>query len=103
MRRATSKLLDMTKAQRTRLIRSRVVTGAVALFVAVWLAIAITLISGNDPALSRNRTTASVTTTTATTTAAATTTSSSGTSRSGTSSSGSGTSSGTSSVTTHQS
>jgi hypothetical protein len=38
---------------RVRTIRHRVVAGSVALFVAVWLLIAITLVSGHDPALAR--------------------------------------------------
>jgi cytoskeletal protein RodZ len=41
---------------RVRTIRHRVVAGAVALFVAVWLLIAITLVSGHDPALAKRST-----------------------------------------------
>ena len=38
---------------RVRMIRHRVVGGAVALFVAVWMLLAVTLISGHDPALAK--------------------------------------------------
>jgi cytoskeletal protein RodZ len=40
--------------ERTRLIRRRVIAVALALFVAVWLLIAITLASGHDPALAKS-------------------------------------------------
>ncbi len=86
----------MTRAQRARLIRRRIITGAVALFVAAWLVIAITLISGDDPALSRKRATASVVTTA---TAATTTT----TIPTSTPTSAASSASGASSVSTHQS
>jgi cytoskeletal protein RodZ len=63
---------------RVRMIRHRVVVGAVALFVAVWLLIAITLISGHDPALARKSasTTASATSANTSGSTAATSTSS---------------------------
>ncbi len=38
---------------RVRMIRRRVVAGAVALFVATWLLITLLLITGHDPALAR--------------------------------------------------
>ncbi|MDQ6836028.1 MAG: hypothetical protein M3016_07550 [Actinomycetota bacterium] len=38
------------------MIRQRVVAGALALFVALWLLIALILVSGHDPALGRQRT-----------------------------------------------
>lgn len=45
---------------RTRTIRRRVATGAVALFLATWALIAVELVNGHDPALaSRNATTVS--------------------------------------------
>jgi len=37
---------------RVRMIRRRVIAGAVSLFVATWLLIAIMLVTGHDPALS---------------------------------------------------
>jgi hypothetical protein len=63
---------------RVRTIRRRVVAGAVALFVTVWLLIAITLIYGHDPALAHqaaSKTTSATsgnTSSTTTTTSAAT-------------------------------
>ena len=46
------------RIRRTRSIRRRVIGGAVALFVAAWLMIAVVLVSGRDPALaSRSATT----------------------------------------------
>lgn len=43
--------MNAERANRKRLIRKRVLGGAVALFVVVWLIIAVTLASGHDPAL----------------------------------------------------
>ena len=44
--------LKAARRQRARRLRRRVVGGAVALFVATWLLITVTLASGHDPALS---------------------------------------------------
>lgn len=44
---------------RVRMIRRRVMGGAVALFVAVWTLLAVTLISGHDPALAKRSATSS--------------------------------------------
>lgn len=44
------------RAARVRAIRRRVVGGGVALFVAVWLLIAVVLVSGHDPALAARKT-----------------------------------------------
>jgi hypothetical protein len=44
--------MNQERMTRKRLIRRRVVGAAVALFMAVWLVIAVTLASGHDPALS---------------------------------------------------
>ena len=41
------------RKRRVRAIRHWVVAGAVTLFVAVWLLIAVVLVSGHDPALSK--------------------------------------------------
>jgi hypothetical protein len=60
---------------RVRTIRHRVVAGAVALFVALWLLIAITLINGHDPALASQA--ASKTTSAASANTSSTTTSTS--------------------------
>jgi cytoskeletal protein RodZ len=99
--RARGQVLRSERAARARMIRRRVVSGAVALFVAAWLMIAIVLVSGHDPALaskSSATTVASTPATTTTTTTPATTTTPTTT----TTSSGS-TGSGVSSVTTSQS
>lgn len=80
------------RAARVRLIRRRVIGAALGLFLAAWLLIAVVLVTGHDPALSRQ-----------VSTVAAVSNSNSGTGSSGTSS-GSSASSGTvSSVSTHQS
>ena len=91
---------------RVRMIRHRVVAGALALFVATWLLITMVLISGNDPALAAHKSTASVSSTTTPTTTSTPTTSTSATSTTSTpasSSSSSTGSSGVSSVTSSQS
>ncbi len=51
--RERARLAREARAGRGRTIRRRVISGAVALFVATWLLIAIVLISGHDPALSK--------------------------------------------------
>lgn len=100
------------RAARARKIRRRVISGAVALFVAAWLTITLVLVSGHDPALAKRASaTSSVSTATSTpstTTATADDDSSTDTTSDGsaTSSSGSGASAsgaGVSSVTTSQS
>jgi hypothetical protein len=84
------------RARRTRMIRHRVILGALALFVATWFLIAVALASGHDPALSKS------TATTATTTVIPTTTTTAQTSTTAQSTT-SDQSSGTSAVTTRQS
>lgn len=106
--RARAQALRGERAARARKIRRRVISGAVALFVAAWLMITIVLISGHDPALASKTSTGSsgatvastpsTDTNTATTTTGTTTSSS--TSDSDSDSSGM---SGVSSVTTSQS
>lgn len=92
--RARGQAMRSARLRRAGLIRRRIVGGAVALFAAAWLLIAVVLVSGHDPALAK-RSSASTVTSSAT---PSTTTTSSG-SGSGTGSSGSDTSgtSGTSS------
>lgn len=92
--------IRLARLARVRMIRRRVVGGAVALFVAVWLLLAVTLISGHDPALAKGSTSGSSdgSGTTSTLTAPAST-GDSGSSSSSSSSS----SSGLSAVTTSQS
>ena len=108
--RARAQALRNERAARARTIRRRVISGAVAVFVAAWLMITIVLVSGHDPALARKTSTASsatsVASTPATTTATTTTSSSTGSGSGSSSGSGSGSgsgSSGVSSVTTSQS
>ncbi len=101
--------LRQARSQRVRMIRRRVIAGALALFVAVWLFITLMLVTGHDPALAKQ--TASTATTAAKTTSTTTpaTTSSTASSPSTTSSttasgsSSSGSSGTTSSVTSSQS
>jgi hypothetical protein len=64
------------RSHRKRQIRARVLGGGVALFVAVWLVIAVTLASGHDPGLSKTASAhvRKATTATATTAASAPTT-----------------------------
>lgn len=85
--RARGQAMRAARLGRVRMIRRRIIGGAVALFVAAWLLITIVLVSGHDPALAAK---ASSATTVAST--PATTSTSSG--------SDSGTSSSTSSQTT---
>lgn len=110
----TASTMRQSRLARARMIRRRVVGGAVALFVATWLLIAVVLVSGHDPALAAHSTTTSSTASTAASTSAGSgsgsgssptvTTSTSGSANSGTAATSSGTS-GTSlgSVSTRQS
>ncbi|HSC03824.1 MAG TPA: hypothetical protein VLC49_10905 [Solirubrobacteraceae bacterium] len=107
--RARGQALRAERAARARRIRRRVVSGAVALFVAAWLMITVVLVSGHDPALAKKTSAGSSATTVASTPGTATTTGSSGSS-SGVGSSSSvgstpslGSGGGVSSVTTSQS
>jgi hypothetical protein len=47
--------VQRSRAERARLIRRRVAVAAVTLFVAAWLMITVTLVTGHDPALARAR------------------------------------------------
>ncbi len=47
-----------SRAHRTRVLRRRVISGALAVFVASWLLIAVVLASGHDPALAARKTAA---------------------------------------------
>jgi hypothetical protein len=105
--------IRQARAIRTRMIRRRVATGAVALFLTTWVLIAVELVTGHDPALASRKTatvatsSAQTTTSTAATTAGSTTGSGSSTptaTSSGSDSSSNGSGAGTtSSVTTRQS
>jgi len=108
--RARGNAIRQAFAIRRRRIRRRVIVGAVALFVAAWLAITIVLVTGHDPALSKSTSTAASSTAqqtqstgsgTSSVTASGGTSASNGTTSS--SSNGSSGSSGASSVTTRSS
>jgi cytoskeletal protein RodZ len=111
--RARGRVLRSERASRARAIRRRVISGAVAVFVAAWLMIAIVLVSGHDPALARKASTTSSASTVASTPSATTSTPSTTTTTSGSgstasssdssSSSSSSSNNGVSSVTTTQS
>jgi hypothetical protein len=110
--RARGAELRQARVTRTRTIRRAGAAGAVSLFMATWLLIAVVLVSGHDPALAARKvasaSTASDTTTssggsqTATTVATATSVST-GTTSSGTTSSGTTSGSTISGLTTRQS
>lgn len=72
--RARAQALRGERAARARKIRRRVISGAVALFVAAWLMITIVLISGHDPALASKTSTGSSGATVASTPSTTTTT-----------------------------
>jgi hypothetical protein len=93
--------LRQTREVQKRRLRRRVISAAVALFAAVWLMIAITLVTGHDPALAaKTAVTATAGTTSGTTTA---TTATSGASNTTSSASANSSSTGLTSVTTRQS
>jgi uncharacterized membrane protein YgcG len=107
--RARDQALRSARTARARTIRRRVISGAVALFVAVWLMIAVVLVSGGDPALAGHTTSSATTvasnpTVTAASSGSTASTGSTGVQSTGSSSGSSGSSSsGVSSVTTSQS
>jgi len=108
--RARGQALRSARVARARSIRRRIVAGSMALFVAVWLLIAVALVSGHDPALAKKSAASSSSSSATTVASNPVTTSSSGATTSSAQSSGStlsssGTSSGgsVSSVTTSQS
>ena len=51
--RARGQAMRAARLARARMIRRRIIGGAVALFVASWLLITIVLVSGHDPALAK--------------------------------------------------
>ena len=90
------------------MIRRRVIAGALSLFVATWLLITLTLVSGHDPALAARHGSSAAKTSTATPAATAAGTSSGGATSGGTtggstSSLGTASTGTTSAVTTQQS
>lgn len=93
------------RATRLRTIRRRIYSGALALFVAAWLLIAVVLISGHDPALAHksSRSGTSTSASQSSSSGISTTGWSDGTSGGAQSSSSPSSSGATSSVTTQQS
>ena len=45
--------IRQARRARVRMMRRRIVAGTLALFMAVWLLIAVTLVTGHDPALAK--------------------------------------------------
>src|ERR1035437_2907502 len=81
--RARGAELRQARAARTQTIRRRVAAGAVSLFMATWLLIAVVLVSGHDPALAARKV-ASTSTAAGTTTTSSGSTDTTGTTGSGT-------------------
>jgi len=105
---ARGRAMRDARLARARMIRRRIIGGAVALFVAAWLLITIVLVSGHDPALARQSSASTVASSSPSTSSSSGSSSGSGSSSTGSSSSTSSSSgnsgSGTvSSVTTSQS
>jgi hypothetical protein len=86
MTKAQAIAVRQARVERIRLIRHRIVAGAVALFVATWLLITLILVTGHDPALARK----AALTSTASTAASSPTTSSSSSASTGSASSSTG-------------
>jgi len=106
--RARGQAIRQSRLARARMIRHRIIGGALALFVASFLLITIVLVSGHDPALAKRSSATTVASTGSTTTGtSSSTTSGASTSSGNTGSSGSsssdGSGSGVSSVVTSQS
>jgi len=51
---ARGQAMRAARLARVRMIRRRIIAGALAIFVASWLLITIVLVSGNDPALAKH-------------------------------------------------
>jgi hypothetical protein len=78
------------RAARARTIRRRVISGAAALFVTAWLFIALMLVTGHDPALSKQTAAASASPATSATSSSSSSPATSSSSSSPAASSGSG-------------
>jgi cytoskeletal protein RodZ len=107
---ARGRAMRDARLARARMIRRRIVGGAVALFVAAWLLITVVLVSGHDPALAKQSSASTVASSSPSTSSSSgsdsTSTTSSSSDSSSNSSSGSSGNSGSgsvSSVTTSQS
>jgi cytoskeletal protein RodZ len=89
---ARGRAMRDARLARARMLRRRIIGGAVALFVAAWLLITIVLVSGHDPALAKKSSASTVASS-----SPSTSSSSGSSSGSGSSSSSTGSSSSTSS------
>jgi cytoskeletal protein RodZ len=93
---ARGRAMRDARLARARMIRRRIIGGAVALFIAAWLLITVVLVSGHDPALAKQSSASTVA-------SSSPSTSSSSSSSSSSNSSGNSGSGSVSSVTTSQS
>jgi len=103
---ARGRAMRDARLARARMIRRRIIGGAVALFVAAWLLITVVLVSGHDPALAKHSSATTVASSSPTSSSSSDSSSSSQSTGSLSSSSGSSGNSGSgsvSSVTTSQS
>jgi cytoskeletal protein RodZ len=107
---ARGRAIRDARLARARMIRRRIIGGAVALFVAAWLLITVVLVSGHDPALAKQSSASTVASSSPSTSSSSgsgstssTSSSSDSSSTSGSSSSGNSGSGTVSSVTTSQS
>jgi cytoskeletal protein RodZ len=97
---ARGRAMRDARLARARMIRRRIVGGAVALFVAAWLLITVVLVSGHDPALAKQSSASTVASSSPSTSSSSSSSSSSNSSSNSSGNSGSGS---VSSVTTSQS
>ena len=107
---ARGRAMRDARLARARMIRRRIIGGAVALFVAAWLLITVVLVSGHDPALAKQSSASTVASSSPSSSsssgsdsASVTSSSSDSSSNSSSSSSGNSGSGSVSSVTTSQS
>ena len=109
---ARGRAMRDARLARARMIRRRIIGGAVALFVAAWLLITVVLVSGHDPALAKQSSASTVASSSPSTSSSSgsgsgatssTSSSSDSSSNSSSSSSGNSGSGSVSSVTTSQS
>jgi cytoskeletal protein RodZ len=105
---ARGRAMRDARLARARMIRRRIIGGAMALFVASWLLITVVLVSGHDPALAKKSSAATVASSSPSTSSSSgsgssSTSDSSSSSNSSSSSSGNSGSGTVSSVTTSQS
>jgi len=95
---ARGRAMRDARLARARMIRRRIIGGAVALFVAAWLLITVVLVSGHDPALAKHSSATTVASSSPTSSSSSDSSSSSQSTGSLSSSSGSSGNSGSGSV-----